>query len=139
MNEGMENLKETDDMLFLIEQHKRDIWEYKQKEMQWIRDKNQLEGNKRIIEELSEQIVELRKKIREAEGETSLVKAVGMNSPEMREMQKRLAEALEMDEAHQKLNGKIQSRLTEVEEDNKNLAKQIQDLLNRRRFGDGTY
>ena len=139
MNEGMENLKETEDLSDLIEQHKKEIWEYKQKEMQWIRDKNQLEGNKRIIEELSEQIVELRKKIREAEGETSLVKAVGMNSPEMREMQKRLAEALEMDEAHQKLNGKIQSRLTEVEEDNKNLAKQIQDLLNRRRFGDGTY
>jgi uncharacterized coiled-coil protein SlyX len=129
----------TLDLTLLIEQHKKEIWEYKQKEMQWIRDKNQLEGNKRIIEELSEQIVELRKKIREAEGETSLVKAVGMNSPEMREMQKRLAEALEMDEAHQKLNGKIQSRLTEVEEDNKNLAKQIQDLLNRRRFGDGTY
>ena len=126
MNEGMENLKETEDLSDLIEQHKKEIWEYKQKEMQWIRDKNQLDGNKRIVEELSAQIIELRKKIREAEGETSLVKAVGMNSPEMREMQKRLAEALEIDESHQKLNGKLQERLTEVEHDNKYLSEKIE-------------
>ena len=126
MNEGMENLKETEDLSDLIEQHKREIWEYKKKEMQWIRDKNQLDGNKRIVEELSAQIIELRKKIREAEGETSLVKAVGMNSPEMREMQKRLAEALEIDESHQKLNGKLQERITEVEHDNKYLSEKIE-------------
>ena len=126
MNEGMENLKETEDLSDLIEQHKREIWEYKKKEMQWIRDKNQLDGNKRIVEELSAQIIELRKKIREAEGETSLVKAVGMNSPEMREMQKRLAEALEIDESHQILNGKLQERLTEVEHDNKYLSEKIE-------------
>jgi cell division septum initiation protein DivIVA len=34
--------------------------------------------------DLTRQIEELKKKVREAEGETSLVKAVGMNSPEMR-------------------------------------------------------
>jgi|TARA_R100001530_G_scaffold2963_2_gene4647 chromosome segregation ATPase len=99
MNEGMKNLKETEDLSDLIEQHKREIWEYKEKEMQWIRDKNQLDGNKRIVEELSAQIVELRK---------------------------RLAEALEIDESHQKLNGKIQERLTEVEHDNKYLSEKIE-------------
>jgi len=94
MNEGMENLKETDDLLLLIEQHKRDIWEWKQKESQWIRDKNQLDGNKQIIEELSTKLIET--------GKLNL--------------------------AHQELNGKLQTRLTEVEEDNKKLSKQIQDL-----------
>ena len=29
----------TVDLLSLIEQHKHDIWEWKQKEAQWIRDK----------------------------------------------------------------------------------------------------
>ena len=48
----MSEVKETDDMVLLIEQHKREIWEWKQKEFQWIRDKNLLDGNKRIIEEL---------------------------------------------------------------------------------------
>ena len=75
----------------------------------------------------------------EAEGETHLVKAVGMNSPEMKaanakikELQdsldrfkkenndcyNRIAEALEVNESHQKLNGKLQERLTEVEQEN---------------------
>ena len=134
----MENLKETDDMLLLIEQHKKDIWEWKQKEMQWIRDKNQLEGNKRIIEDLSTKMLALKKRAEEAEGETTIVKGIGLNSPEMRALQAKVKEAGEINKLHQELNGKIQSRLTEVEEDNKNLAKQIQDLT-RRKFGDGTY
>ena len=120
------------DLTFLIEQHKRDIWEYKQKEMQWIRDKNQLDGNKQIIEELSAQMVALKKRAEEAEGEVTLIKGIGMNSPEMRE-------AKAINKSHQELNGKLQTRLTEVEEDNKRLAKQIQDLQYKRKFGDGTY
>ena len=34
--------------------------------------------------DLTRQIEDLKKKVREAEGETSLVKAIGINSPEMR-------------------------------------------------------
>ena len=126
------------DLTFLIEQHKRDIWEYKQKEMQWIRDKNQLEGNKRIIEDLSTKMLALKKRAEEAEGETTIVKGIGLNSPEMRALQAKVKEAGEINKLHQELNGKIQKRLTEVEEDNKRLSKQIQDLT-RRKFGDGTY
>ena len=94
----------TSDLASLLEQHKKDIWEYKQKESDWIRDKNQLEGNKRIIEELSSKIVD---------------------------MNNRLKSALDINDEHQRYNGKLQTRLTEVEEDNKKLAKQIQDLNNR--------
>ena len=87
----------SDDLIGLIESYKQTIWEWKQKESQWIRDKNLLDGNKRIIEELSAKMVEL--------GKINLI--------------------------HKELNGKLQTRLTEVEEDNKKLAKQIQDLNNR--------
>ena len=38
--------------------------------------------------DLIKQIADLKKKVREAEGETSLVKAVGMNSPEMKALKK---------------------------------------------------
>jgi hypothetical protein len=117
-------VKETDDMTFLIEQHKRDIWEWKQRESEWIRDKNQLEGNKRIINDMSEQIVALRKKVREAEGEVSIVKGIGINSPEMRSMKaevesvkERLQSCLDINDEHQRYNGKLQTRLTEVEEE----------------------
>ena len=85
------------DLTLLLEQHQKEIWEWKQKESQWIRDKNLLDGNKRIIEELSAKMVEL--------GKINLI--------------------------HKELNGKLQTRLTEVEEDNKKLSKQIQDLNNR--------
>ena len=128
-----------DDMILLIEQHQKEIWEWKQKEHQWIRDRNQLDGNKRIIVELSTKLIDMKKRAQEAEGETTIVKGIGMNSPEMKELQARvkqldksLANALEINENHQRYNGKLQSRLTEVEEDNKKLAKQIQDLNNRK-------
>ena len=138
----MSEVKETDDMVLLIEQHKRDIWEWKQKESQWIRDKNLLDGNKQIIEELSSRLVEmgkdslaLKKRVQEAEGETTIVKGIGMNSPEMRAAQDKIKElegtlgsAQDINENHQRYNGKLQTRLTEVEEDNKKLAIQIQDL-----------
>ncbi len=87
-----------DDLVLLIEQHKKDIWEWKQKESQWVRDKNQLDGNKQIVGELSTKLIEM--------GKINLT--------------------------HQALNGKLQTRLTEVEDDNKKLSKQIQDLNNQK-------
>ena len=38
--------------------------------------------------------------------------------------------ALEINEKHQRYNGKLQLRLTEVEEDNKKLSKQVEDKEN---------
>ena len=98
MSEPIDKIKETDDMLFLIEQHKREIWAWKQKESKWVQDKNLLEGSKRIIDELSAKTVEVRKRLKEVEeenlklikktqeaiGEMTIVKGIGMNSPEMR-------------------------------------------------------
>ena len=82
----------------------------------------------------------------EAETETILVKGIGMNSPEMKtlkaevealkqqlhtdrekykrennDLYNRVAELIEISESHQKLNGKLQERLTEVEEENKKM------------------
>ena len=44
-----------------------------------------------------------------------------------------LANALAVNESHQKLNGTLQERLTEVEEDNKKLSHQIEDRINKMR------
>ena len=86
----------------------------------------------------------------EAETETILVKGIGMNSPEMKkanaqikELQdsldrfkkenndcyNRIAEALEVNESHQKYNGKLQERLTELEEENKKMYDAINKKL----------
>jgi len=90
----------------------------------------------------------------EAETETILVKGIGINSPEMKAANKkieelqdslesarkenndlynRLADALEVNESHQRLNGKIQVRVAELEEDNKRISKQVEDQLDRAR------
>jgi len=45
----------------------------------------------------------------------------------------RLAESLEVNEAHQKINGKLQQRVTELEEDNKKLAHEIEDRVQKMR------
>ena len=143
----------TDALTSLIEQHKKEVWEYKQKESRWVRDKNQLDGNKQIIEELSTKMIEiskanlaLKKRAQEAEGENTIIKGIGNNSPEMKalktkvnELQGTLGSAQDINDNHQRYNGKLQTRLTEVEEDNKNLAKQVQDLTSSRKFGDGTH
>jgi len=133
----------TEDLTLLLDQHRKEIWEWKQKEHQWIRDKNLLEGNKKIIEELSTKMVEigkanldLKKRVQAAEGETSIVKAVGSNSPEMKALQARvkqldssLANALEINESHQRYNGKLQREVSELKEDNKKLSHQIEDKI----------
>ena len=77
----------------------------------------------------------MKKRAQEAEGETTIVKGIGLNSPEMKALQAKVNElegtlgsAQDINDNHQRYNGKLQTRLTEVEEDNKKLAKQIQDL-----------
>ena len=45
----------------------------------------------------------------------------------------RVAELIEINESHQKLNGKLQERVNELEEDNKKLAHQIEDRINKMR------
>ena len=46
------------DLTFIIEQHKKEIWEYKQKESDWINTKNLADGYKKVIEELSAKLVD---------------------------------------------------------------------------------
>ena len=87
----------------------------------------------------------------EAEGELTIVKGISVHmSPEIRDAQKkikelqdsldrfkkenndcynRIAEALEVNESHQKLNGKLQERLTELEEENKKMHEHINKKL----------
>ena len=57
MNEPVED-RGALDLTYLIEEHKKEIWEYKQKEADWIKTDNILQGSKKIINELSTKLVE---------------------------------------------------------------------------------
>ena len=62
-----------------------------------------------MIEELKKEIDKLKKRVQEAEGEVTIVKGIGMNSPEFRALKK---------------------ENEELKDDNKKLAQQIQDKNN---------
>ena len=49
------------DLTLMAELHQKQIWEWKQKESEYIQTKNLLDGSKRIIAELSSKIVDLKK------------------------------------------------------------------------------
>ena len=140
MNEIMDKAKETDDLVLLIEQHKREIWEWKQKESKWLEDKVLLDGTKKLINKLSEELMRMKNRAQESEGENTIIKGIGNTSPEMKALQERvkrlddsLANALEINESHQRYNGKLQRRVTELEEDNKKISFQVEDKITQMR------
>jgi len=49
------------------------------------------------------------------------------------ELDNSLAIALEVNDKHQRYNGELQTRVTELEEDNKKLSLQIEDKINQMR------
>ena len=92
----------------------------------------------------------MKKRAEEAEGELSIMKGIETNRvkeaqarcdqlqeqidrafKENNDLYNRLANALEVNESHQKLNGKLQERLTELEEEN----KKMHDALNKKLEG----
>ena len=71
----------------------------------------------------------MKKRAQEAEGELSIMK--GLETNRVKEAQAALANALEVNESHQRLNGKLQERLTELEEEN----KRMHDLFDKKLDG----
>ena len=81
----------------------------------------------------------LNEQVRDAEGETSIVKGIGMNSPEMKqanativELRQRINELMSINKSHQDLMGKQIVENEELKRDNKALAKQVDDYFNAR-------
>ena len=93
------------------------------------------------VDRQMEEIRALHKTNQELTNEMILVKGITVtNSPELRdankkikEIENRLAEVLLVDESHHQLNGKLQMRITELEADNKKLAIQVEDSVDRMR------
>jgi chromosome segregation ATPase len=132
------------DLTFLVEQHAKEIWALKEQISKQSEELTVLRGTKDVVVRLTNELVRMKKRAQEAEGENTIIKGIGSNSPEMKNLQARvkeleesLAAALGINEDHQRYNGKLQIRLTQVEEDNKKLSKQINDQLDRFRKSGG--
>ena len=61
--------------------------------------------------------VTLKKRAQEAEGEMTIVKGIGMNSPEMRACQEKLKEAGRINKLHQELIEELKEELARAKED----------------------
>ena len=57
------------DLTLMAELHQKEIWEWKQKESEYIQTKNLLDGSKRIIAEMSSKMVEQVRIIKQLEQE----------------------------------------------------------------------
>ena len=92
-----------------------------------------------INDEQQRENKKLMDRVRAAEGETSIVKGIGMNSPEMKqanativELRQRVSELMAISKSHQSLMGKQIVENEELKRDNKALARQIDDYFNAR-------
>jgi len=83
-----------------------------------------------MIEELKKEIEKLKKRVQEAEGEVTIIKGIGMNSPEFLALKKRVKELENSLSIALDINDKYQRENKELKEDNKKLAEQIQDKNN---------
>ena len=126
-SDDMKRITSQTDLPLLIEYYKKEIWKWKQKESQWISDKNLLEGCRKTVDEIANKLVEiskdnlaLKKRAQEAEGESIIIKGIGNTSPEMKKLQARVKEldnslsiALEINDRFQRENRKLQDDLGE--------------------------
>ena len=114
-----------------------------------LKELNMLKGTKQIVERLSADLSKMKKRAQEAEGEMSILKGIETNrvkeaqarsghlQDELDRVKKdnndlfnRIADALEVNESHQKYNGKLQDRLTELEQENIELHAENKKIHN---------
>jgi len=132
----------------IITELKNEIQKWRVKLSSQIEENVRLKGFKAMVMEDPKKYVNWKQRCQELENEMILIKGITVtNSPELREANKkikelenRLAEVLSLDDDHQKLNGKLQMRITELEQenlelhaDNKKVSKQVEDQLERAR------
>ena len=95
--------------------------------------------------DLTRQVGELKKRVQEAEGETTIVKGIGMNSPEMREKDKliqelrmRIRDMLLISEQHRNILGAEITDRKRLEKEVKDLKVQMSEYLSVRTRGAGS-
>jgi len=82
------------------------------------------------------EIKELQARVKELEQSPDYQKLLNMWREEkdrVKELDNSLAIALEINDKHQRYNGELQTRVTELEEDNKKLSHQVEDKINQMR------
>ena len=122
--------EEPQDLTSLVEQHAKEVWALKQELSKASEEITILRGTKEVVVRLSNELVRMKKRAQEAEGENTIIKEL---QARVKELDNSLAIALEIDDKHQRYNGELQTRVTELKEDNKKLSLQVEDKINQMR------
>ena len=120
MGEMRKDREKPTETSVLIDTYEKEIWKLKELLSRALQDTNTLEGTKRIVIDLSKEKIELRRELDRVKKENN-------------DLYNRIADALEVDESHQKLNGKLQERLTELEEENKKMHEHLNTQIDNAR------
>jgi chromosome segregation ATPase len=96
----------------LIDHYRHEVRKGQEAYDQLLKELNMLRGTKVIVESLSTKNKRLQDEIDRIKKENN-------------DLYNRIADALGVNESHQKLNGKLQERLTELEEENKKLHEHV--------------
>ena len=116
MGEMRKDREKITDTSVLIDTYEKEIWKLKELLSRALQDTNTLEGTKRIVIDLSKDKIELRKELDRVKKENN-------------DLFNRVADSLEVNESHQKTNGKLQERLTELEEENKKMHAKLDERI----------
>jgi len=119
----MENIAVPNDMDGLIDHYRHEVRKGQEAYDELLKELTMLRGTKKIVESLSAE----NKKLREKERGKGACTMAEMRK-DREENHEALANALAVNESHQKLNGKLQERLTKLEQEN----KKLHDYLNKR-------
>ena len=121
------------DLTLLVEQHVKEVWALKQELSKASQELTVLDGTKQVVKSLSNELVRMKKRAQEAEGKLAIIKGIGNTSgtktlqTKINELEGTLGSAQDINDNHQRYNGKLQTRVTELERDNKKLSLQIED------------
>ena len=128
--------RRSQDITLLVEQHSKEVWALKQDLSKALQEITILNGTRQVVASLSNELVRMKKRAQEAEGKLAIIKGIG-NTPgtktlqtKINELEGTLGSAQDINDNHQRYNGKLQTRVTELERDNKKLSQQIEDKNN---------
>ena len=149
MGEMRKDRELPNDVDGLIDHYRHELRKGQEAYDELLKELNMLKGTKQIVERLSADLSKMKKRAQEAEGEMSILKGIETNrvkeaqaisnrlqdeldrkGRENNDLFNRVADALEVNESHQKYNGKLQDRLTELEQENIELHAENKKIHN---------
>tara|TARA_R100000458_G_C8030872_1_gene86423 strand:+ start:47 stop:466 length:420 start_codon:yes stop_codon:yes gene_type:complete len=130
-------IKGEDALRKLIEIKDKKIWDMNLEIGSMTSELVNLRGAHGVVVKLSAEIKDLEATIKALENSLANALAEDHRQKQADEIimtkMERINDLEAINESHKKINGRLQERLTEVEEDNKKLAQQIDDSVNRMR------